>query len=65
MRQRDEIEQEIAEALKTARMWIRHKHALAADREINEKLPALEQEIQKRLMAGKPYKLDIKALLSE
>ena len=55
----------IAEALKTARMIIRAKHARAADRELNEVLPKLEAEMIKRLNAGKPYRPDVKALLGE
>ena len=65
MRQRDETEMVVAEALKKARSLIRLKHALAADRECNEVLPRLEAAILKRLNAGKSYTPDVKALLSE
>lgn len=65
MRQKDESELVVAEALKKARAMIRLKHALAADRECNEVLPKLEAAILKRLNEGKAYRPDVKALLGE
>lgn len=65
MRQRTEQEQEIAEALKKARAFIRLKYALQADRECNEVLPKLEATIMRRLTEGKSYLPDVKALLNE
>jgi hypothetical protein len=65
VKHKQEAEMVVAEALKKARAMIRLKHSLAADRECNEVLPALEAAIVKRLAAGKPYRPDVKALLEE
>jgi hypothetical protein len=52
MIQKTDLEVRKAAIIKAARMSIRLKHTLAADEEINEKLPALEQKIDTALQAG-------------
>lgn len=44
MKQKSEMQQQLADKLKTVRSEIRLKHSLAADRELNEVLPRVEEE---------------------
>lgn len=58
MRQYTDLEMRKASMLKAARAAIRLKHALAADAEINERLPELDREIDLALAEGKPFELE-------
>ena len=58
MRQRTELEQDKASILKAYRAGIRLKHSLAADAEINARLPEIEARLDAALAAGKPLELD-------
>ena len=55
MRKLSPIEREKAKLLKLARTLIGAKHAAARDDELNEKLPALELEIDKAIQSGKSF----------
>ena len=57
MIQKDEVELKRAQVLKTARSAIRLKHSLAADAEINEVLPEIEDRFNRAVAAGKPFEL--------
>lgn len=59
MRERDTLELQIADARKAIRTAVRLKHSLAADAEINQTLPQLEQEIMDAAVKGEPYMLDL------
>ena len=62
--QKDDAAQAKAEALKTMRTAIRLRHSLAADREINQMLPAFEKKFDAALLRGEvPAALDIKKAL--
>lgn len=52
MIQRTEIEQARADLLKVARASIRLKYSLLADQEINDRLPELEAEFNRRVAKG-------------
>jgi hypothetical protein len=65
VRQRVNLEQERFAILKTARAAIRLKHSLAADAEINKKLPELDAAISRALQDGKTYALDIASVINE
>ena len=65
MIQKTEIEQQKFAALKAFRTGIRLKHALAADAEINDRLPDLEKRIDEALAAGTSLELTVGALLDE
>jgi hypothetical protein len=58
MIQKTDLEQSKASMLKAARMAIRLKHSLEADKEINEKLPELERRIDDAIQAGVTISLD-------
>lgn len=49
---RTDVEQAKVNTLKVARSLIRLRHSLAADDEINEKLPALEQAFDDAVLNG-------------
>jgi hypothetical protein len=57
-KQKDKVELELAAVLKTARTSIRLKHGLAADAEINEKLPEIEVAYLAAVQKGKAFKLE-------
>jgi len=57
--QKTDIEMERERLMKTVRKAIRHKHSLLADAEINEILPGIVEEFEKRVAAGQSYQLDI------
>lgn len=57
MNQLTELEQQKRSAIKALRSAIRLKHSLAADAEINEKLPEFEQQIDAALASGQPLEL--------
>ena len=57
-KQKDKVELELAAVLKTARTSIRLRHGLAADAEINEKLPEIEASFLAAVQAGKKFKLE-------
>jgi len=65
MIQKGELEQQRANLLKAARNAIRLKHSIAADVEINERLPDLERQINAALHAGEAYELDVASLLGD
>lgn len=52
------LEIEKAAMLKAYRAAIRLKHAIAADREIYETLPQIEQQIDDALQSGTPLELN-------
>lgn len=62
-----QTEHEITKAamLKALRAGIRLKHQLAADREIAQKLPELESQINQALTAGRPLELQLGQVLDE
>lgn len=63
MIQKTEIEQQKAAVLKAFRTAIRLKHSLAADKEINERLPQVEADIDTALAEGRPLELTLGELL--
>ena len=65
MIQKSELEQQRANALKALRSGIRLKHSLAADEEINQRLPELEARIDAALAAGEPLELTVGQILDE
>lgn len=58
MRRTTELERQRTAMLKAARSAIRLKHSLAADAEIAEKLPDLEERIDAALANGEPFELE-------
>lgn len=54
-----------AALLKTARSAIRLKHALAADAEIAEVLPRIEELINASIVSGEPFELTPGRLFDE
>ena len=63
MIQKTDLEQQKAAALKALRAGIRLKHSLAADAEINDRLPAMEKEIDNALAEGRPLELTVGEIL--
>ena len=65
MKQRDSIEVESFILLKVARAAIRMKHSIAAEREINATLPALEAEFWRQVQQGElPNEVTARAALT-
>ena len=58
MRRVTELQVQKTGMLKAARAAIRLKHSLAADAEIAEALPNLEEQIDAALAVGEPFELD-------
>ena len=52
-------------ALKALRTAIRLKHSLAADAELNQRLPALEARIDAAIATGKRLEISIGQILDE
>ena len=65
MKQLGEIELERARILKAARSYIRLKHSLAADAELNERLPEIEKAMDKAIHSGKEFVLDVRSMLED
>ena len=65
MRKREDIEQEVFEILHAARAAIRLKHSLRALREINEKLPLVEDAAYEAINNKRVYELDTDSLLKD
>jgi len=65
MNQLGEIELQKKRILKVVRSNIRLKHSLAADEELNEKLPEIERRIDVAIQSGTVYELDIKSVLED
>lgn len=63
MIQKTTLEMQKANALKALRTGIRLKYALLADEEINDRLPALEKEIDRALAEGEPLEITLGALI--
>jgi len=64
--QKTEIEQSKAEMTKVARAMVRLKHTLAADRELNEVLPRIEKEFDKRVQRGElPGAVDLEEIIQK
>jgi len=63
MRQYGEIEQQKRALLKAARSAIRLKHSLAADEEINQRLPEIERDIDRAIQQGQVFELDVQSIL--
>ena len=59
MKQKSELEREVARAMKTVRSAVRLKHSDAADEELNTLLPEIEAAILTAASEGKSYKLDL------
>lgn len=57
MYKKTEVEMARLRALKTFRAAIRLKYALMAEEEINETLPAVEEEFNRAVAEGRPFKL--------
>lgn len=60
-----ELELEKAAMLKAVRTAVRLKHALAADRELNEVLPKIENAINLAIASGEPFELTVGKLFDE
>lgn len=58
MLKKTEIEVRKGQMLKAARTAIRLKHSLAADEELNRKLPDLERDFDEAVAEGRPLELD-------
>lgn len=58
MKQKDQIEIQLAATVKTVRAVIRMKHSLLADEEIATKLPEVEAAFYAAIAEGKPYAVD-------
>ena len=65
MKKLTKSEVEKAALLKAVRANIRLKHAIAADQELNEKIPEIEAAIDRAIAAGTVYELDIRSVLEE
>lgn len=65
MKRKDDFVVDVQAAAKQMRTLIRLKHSLAADREINDKVPLLVEAITTAAVTGKPYKLDTSKLIAE
>ncbi len=63
MRKQTKAQREKARLLKAARAAIRLKYSLAADDEINDRLPDIEAEIDKALATGEVFVLDVQSVL--
>lgn len=57
-RAKDALEMELAGIVKTARTSIRLAHSIAADKEINEKLPEIETAFYAAVQRGQKFKLE-------
>lgn len=64
-RRLSDIELERAKVLKATRAAVRLKHALAADAELNEVLPLVEQEFNDAVAQQKPYQLDVSSVFED
>jgi hypothetical protein len=60
-----DIELQRAQMLKALRTAIRLKHGLAADRELNERLPELESQINEAIANGKSLELTVGGIFDE
>lgn len=58
MRVKDELEMDLASIIKTARTSIRLKHSLAADAELNKKLPEIEKAFNRAIARGTSFSLE-------
>jgi hypothetical protein len=58
---KDDIDQQRANTLKTIRALIRLKHSIAADEELNEKLPLAQSKFDSAILRGQlPSPADIR-----
>lgn len=62
MIRKTEIEVQKAAILKAVRAEIRLRHSIAADAEIAETLPEVEERINTAIEEGKPFELELKAI---
>lgn len=62
MKRKDDRELAIHEAKKLARSAIRLKYSILAERELNETLPRIEDEIDQAFANGDSFSLDIPTL---
>ena len=65
VRHKDQTMMAKQSTLKLFRAHVRAKHSILADEELNELLPQIEEAMNKQLMAGKEYHLDIASLFEE
>lgn len=65
MQQLTDLEVVKRSAIKALRAGIRLKHAIEADKEINERLPILEADIDAALAEGRPLELTLGSVLDE
>ena len=49
-------------AIKIARSAVRLKYSVAAEAEINERLPEVQAAVRKAVAEGKPWELDVQAI---
>lgn len=64
MIERTPEQQQLFELIKVLRTAIRLEHSIAADRELNEKLPAAENAFYRALQRGTaPEAIDLKAIV--
>lgn len=59
VKQYDEFESYRARALKVYRSSIRLKHSLAADEEIAQTLPQIQERIDRAILSGEPLAIDV------
>ena len=65
MRKREDTQQEVFEILHAARAAINLTYRLRALREINEKLPLLEDAAYEAISNGQVFELDTESLLKD
>jgi hypothetical protein len=65
VRKREDTEQEVFEILHAARAAIRLKYSIRALREINDKLPAIEDAAFEAISNERIYELDTDSLLKD
>lgn len=64
MKRKDRVEMERAKIAKAVRNAVRLKHSLLADEEINERLPAVLEQFDRAIVAGKPFELNVASVLN-
>lgn len=65
MQKKSDIDMERLRIAKAIRTAINLKHRLAADRELNDVLPAVLEQFDRTVSAGQPYELNIGGVFDE
>ena len=63
--QLDEWEMAEKAAVKIARSFVRLKYSVAAEAEINRKLPEVQSAVRLAVKEGRPWELDVKAIFDD